>query len=149
MRFVPTAVVIFIITLAGACAPTSALGSSPSAVSALPAKAELAQPRDRCFIYAELVSQMTELAGQQFNSGDPQQASMTLKLVQRYAAKIHATVANDTTKLKKSELLLQHTSFRLNYTLSEASYEDRPVLEDTLKQVNQLQEQLMMQVFRK
>jgi hypothetical protein len=107
------------------------------------------EPRDRCFIYAELVSEMTEVARQQFNSGDPQQASMTLKLVQRYAKKINTTVGDDTTKLKKAELLLQHTSFRLKDIISEASYEDRPALEATLKQLNQLQEQLMMQVFRK
>jgi hypothetical protein len=149
MRFLPTAIAIFIIPLAGAYAPTSALGSSSSALSALQTKAEEAQPRDRCFIYAELVSQMTEVAGQQFNSGDPQQASMTLKLVQRYAEKILTTVADDTTKLKKAELLLQRTSFRLKDILGEASYEDRPALEATLKQVNQLQGQLMMQVFRK
>ena len=149
MRFLFTASAIFIIPLAVAYAPTSALGSSPSALGALQAKAEEAQPRDRCFIYAELVNQMTEVAGQQFNSGDPQQASITLKLVQRYAEKIHTTVGDDTTKLKKAELLLQRTSFRLKDIINEASYEDRPALEATLKQLNQLQEQLMMQVFRK
>ena len=149
MRLLPTAFVVFIIPLAGAHAPTPALGSSSSALSALQTKAEQAQPRDRCFVYAELVRQMTELAGQQFNSGDPQQASMTLKLVQRYAEKIHTTVGDDTTKLKKAELLLQRTTFRLKDIINEASYEDRPALEATLKQLNQLQEQLMMQVFRK
>ena len=149
MRLLPTAFVVFIIPLAGAHAPTPALGSSSSALSALQTKAEQAQPRDRCFVYAELVRQMTELAGQQFNSGDPQQASMTLKLVQRYAEKINTSVADDTTKLKKAELLLQHTSFRLKDILSEASYEAQPALKATLKQLNQLQEQLMMQVFRK
>jgi len=149
MQFLFTAIAIFVIPLAGAFAPTAALGSSPSALSALQAKAEEAQPRDRCFIYAELVSQMTEVAGQQFNSGDLQQASMTLKLVQRYADKISTTVGDDTTKLKKAELLLQHTSFRLKDILSEASYEAQPALKATLKQLNQLQEQLMMQVFRK
>jgi hypothetical protein len=149
MRFLFTAVAIFIILLAGANTPASALGSSPSALSALQAKAEEAQPRDRCFIYAELVSRMTEVVGQQLNSGDPEQASMTLKLVQGYADKIHTIVGDDTTKLKKAELLLQHTSFRLKDILSEASYEDRPALKATLKQLNQLQEQLMMQVFRK
>ena len=149
MQFLFTAIAIFITPLAVAYAPTSALGGSPSALSALQAKAEEAQPRDRCFIYAELVSQMTEVAGQQFNSGDLQQASMTLKLVQRYADKISTTVGDDTTKLKKAELLLQHTSFRLKDILSEASYEDRQALEVTLKQLNEVQAQLMMQVFKK
>ena len=68
---------------------------SPTALAALRAKADQARPRDRCFLYAELVSQMTELAGQQFSSGDSVQASETLKLVQRYAEKIHMGVADD------------------------------------------------------
>jgi len=33
-------------------------------------KADHAQPRDRCFLYAKLVSQITDLTGQQFHSGD-------------------------------------------------------------------------------
>jgi hypothetical protein len=92
---------------------------------------------------------MTDLAGQQFNSGDSLQASETLKLVQQYAEKIHTGVADDSKKLKDAELLMRRTSFRLRDILSEASYEDRPPLEATLKQVNQVREQLLMQVFRK
>ena len=99
--------------------------------------------------YAELVSQMTDLAGQQFNSGDSGQASETLKLVQRYAEKIHMGVADNSKKLRDAELLMRRTSFRLRGILRGASYEDRPALEVTLKQLNQVQEQLMTQVFKK
>jgi hypothetical protein len=149
MRILPTAVVVFILPLASAYAPASGLDNSPTALTALQAKAEQAQPRDRCFLYAELVSQMTDLAAQQFNSGDSLQASETLKLVQRYAEKIHMGVPDDSKKLKNAELLMQRTSFRLKDIVSEASYEDRPALEATLKQLHQAQEQLMMQVFKK
>ena len=92
---------------------------------------------------------MTEVAGQQFDSGDPQRASMTLKLVQRYAEKIHMGVADDSKRLRDAELLLRRASFRLKGILSGASYEDRPALEVTLKQLNQVQTQLIMQVFKK
>jgi phosphomevalonate kinase len=92
---------------------------------------------------------MTDLAGHQLNSGDSGQASETLKLVQRYAEKIHVDVADDSKKLKDAELLMRRTSFRLNGILSEASYEDRQALEATLKQLNQVQAQLMTQVFKK
>jgi hypothetical protein len=44
---------------------------------------------------------------------------------------------------------MRRTSFRLKGILSGASYEDRPALEVTLKQLNQVQAQLMMQVFKK
>ena len=149
MPFLATTMVIFILPLASAYAPASGLDNSPTALTALQAKADQAQPRDRCFLYAELVSQMTDLAGQQFNSGDSVKASETLKLVQWYAEKIHMGVAGDSKKLKNAELLVQRTSIRLKDILSEASYEDRPALEATLRQLNQVQEQLMTQFFKK
>ena len=149
MPFLATVVVIFILPLASAYASASAVDNSRIAVAALQAKADQAQPRDRCFLYAELVSQLTDLAGRQFNSGDSVQASETLKLVQRYAEKIHMDVVDDNKKLKNTELLVQRTSIRLKDILSEASYDDRPALEATLKQLNQVQEQLMTQFFTK
>lgn len=150
MRFVPAAVIIFMLPWVRVYASASGQDTSPTAVSALQAKADEAQPRDRCFLYAELVSQMTYLAGQQFNSGDSRQASETLKLLQRYAEKIHTGVADgNKNKLKNAELLMQRASCRLKDILSQAAYEDRPALEATLKQLNQVQEQILMQVFNK
>jgi hypothetical protein len=149
MRFVATAVVISALSLICADASASALEDRPTALATLQAKADQAQPRDRCFLYAELVNRMTDLAGRQLNSGDSGQASETLKLVQRYAEKIHVDVADDSKKLKDAELLMQRTSFRLKDILSDASYEDRQALEVTLKQLNQVQAQLMTQVFKK
>jgi hypothetical protein len=149
MFSLPIAVFIFILLLASAYAPASSLDDNPTALTALEAKADRAQPRDRCFLYAELVSQMTDLVGRQFNSGDSLHASETLKLVQGYTDKIHTGVADDTKKLKNAELLVQRTSIRLKDILSEAPYEDRPVLEATQKQLNQVQEQLMTQLFKK
>jgi hypothetical protein len=149
MPFLATTVVIFILPLASAYVSAAGVDNSPIAVTALQAKADQAQPRDRCFLYAELISQMTDLAARQFNSGDSLRASETLKLVQRYAEKIRIGVADDSKKLKNAELLIQRTSFRLGDILSEASYEDRPTLEATLKQLNKVQAQLMTQVFKK
>jgi hypothetical protein len=149
MCSLPIAVVIFILLLASAYASATSIDNNPTALTALEAKADQARPRDRCFLYAELVSRTTDLAGRQFNSGDYLQASETLKLVQGYAEKIHMGVANDSKKIKSAELLVQRTSIRLKDILSEAPYEDRPALEATQKQLNQLQEQLMTQVFKK
>jgi hypothetical protein len=147
--FVAAAVAISTLLLICAHASASSLADSPTALAALQAKADQAQPKDKCFLYAKLVSQMTDLAGRQFNSGDSGQASETLKLVQQYAEKIHMGVADDSKRLKDAELLMQRTSFRLQDIRNEASYEDRQALEATLKQLNQVQAQLMTQVFKK
>jgi hypothetical protein len=148
MRFLAAALIISTVSLPSAYAHASGRDDSTTALTALQIKADRAQPRDRCFLYAELVNQMTDLAGKQFNSGDSVRASETLKLVQRYAEKVHVGVADDSKKLRDAEVLMRRTSFRLKDILSEASYEDRQALDATLKQLNQVQEQLMMQVFR-
>jgi hypothetical protein len=149
LRCVATVVVISTLSLICAYASASALDDSPTALAVLQAKADQAQPKDKCFLYAKLVNQMTDLAGRQLNSGDSGQASETLKVVQQYAEKIHTGVADDSKKLKDAELLMQRATFRLQDILSEASYEDRQTLEATLKQLNEVQTQLMTQVFKK
>ena len=149
MRFLVPVVLISALSLSCAYAPASSIDNSPTALAELQAKADQAQPRDRCFLYAELVSQMTDLAGKQLNSGDSEQASETLKLVQQYVEKIHTGVADGSKKLRDAESLMQRTSFHLKGMLNNASYEDRPVLDVTLKQLNEIQRELMMQVFKK
>jgi hypothetical protein len=149
MRFVTIVVVVSMLSLECARAPAASVTDNQAIVNELQAKADQAESRDKCFLYAKLVSRMTELAGQQFNAGDSMQASETLGLVRRYAEKIQAGIADDSKKLKLAELLVRHTSYRLKDILYEASYEDRPALEATLNQMNKVQALLMTQVFRK
>jgi hypothetical protein len=152
MRFVSATLAVSALAFSLSCAQAFAIDervSDPQAMAALMAKADQAQPKEQCFLYAELVHQMTELAGQQLSSGDGDHASATLRLVQHYAEKIHMGVADDGKKLKNAEQLIQHTSYRLNGILNAASYEDRQALQATLKQLEQVQTELMMQVFKK
>jgi hypothetical protein len=144
-----TAVVVSASLLCHCPLPASAQVDSLTEIVALQAKADQAERRDRCFLYAVLVSRLIEQAGQQFGSGDQQRASDTLKQVQRYADEIRLDVADDSKRLKNTELLMERSSHRLNEILHEASSDDRPNLEATLKQLNQLQKQLLIQIFKK
>jgi RNA polymerase sigma-70 factor (ECF subfamily) len=146
---VAIALLLCVLSLTPAHASATVPDDAPTTVAMLQARADQAEPRDRCFLYAKLVSEMTDLAGSELNSGDSRRASETLKLVQGYAEKIHSGVANDSKKLKEAELLMRRTSFRLKNILGGASYEDRQMLEGTLKQLNEVQAQLMTQVFEK
>jgi hypothetical protein len=151
MRFVATTLAVSALAFNLSCACAFAIDErvvDPQAMAALMAKADQAQPKDQCFLYAELVHQMTELAGQQLSAGDVR-ASETLHLVQKYAQKIHMGVAEDGKKMKNAEQLMRHTEYRLNDILNAASYDDRQVLQSTLKQLEQVQTELMMQVFKK
>ena len=148
-RCATIAVAMFVLSLSYIHGAALTPISSQRALASLQAKAEQAQPRDRCFLYAMLVKQMTNLAGQQFDSDDPGQASETLKLVQHYIENIRTGVNGDSRKVKDAELLMRRSSFQLTNLLRESSLEDRLVLQTTLKELNQVQEQLMIQVFKK
>ena len=118
-------------------------------IEALEAKVEQAQPRERCFLYAELVHQMTEMSLRWHAAGDVERASRLLRQVQKFADKIHLSVAENDKRLKNAEILLRRTAFRLTEMLHSSSLEDRALVEQTLTQVNRAESEAMMQVFRK
>lgn len=118
-------------------------------INALQAKILQAQPREQCFLYAELVHEMTEFSVKQYASGDQEKAAGLLKQIQVLAHKIHLSMSEDNKRLKNAQILLRHTAFRLNEMLHSSSLEDQPLVAQTLSQVNQAQDEAMMQVFRK
>ncbi len=118
-----------------------------AAITALATKASIASPKEQCFLYAEVVHQMTELAGRQLKQGED--ASATLRSIREYTQKIHLGMADDTKRMKNAQILMEHTAFRLNEYLHGAALDDRPVLETTLKNLNQVQDELMLRVFRR
>jgi hypothetical protein len=118
-------------------------------IDALELKASQAQPREQCFLYAEVVHQMTELSLRQYAAGDVGKAAGLLKQVQALTHKIHMSVANDNKKLKDTEILLRHTAFRLTEMLHASSFDDTELVQQTLTQVNKAQTEAMLQVFKK
>jgi hypothetical protein len=148
MRSVAMAAVTLLFLPSGyLCAATERV-PDPQTLQQLEVKADHASPKEQCFLYAEIVHDMTEIAGQEFSNGNFTQASQTLKGIQAYAQKIHMGMAEDTKKLKNAEILMRHTAYRLNEILHSASLDDRPTLESTLKQLDKVQSELMMQVFK-
>jgi hypothetical protein len=118
-------------------------------INALQAKILQAQPREQCFLYAELVHQMTEVSLRQYSAGDDQKAAALLKQVQEFSHKIHLSMSDGDKRMKNAEILLRHTAFRLTEMLHSSSLEDQPLVAATLAQVNEAQNEAMMQVFRK
>jgi hypothetical protein len=118
-------------------------------IAALEAKISQAQPKEQCFLYAELIHQMTEFSLHQYAAGNTDTANDMLRQVQQFAHKVHLSLAEDNKRLKNAEILLRHSAFRLNEMLHSSSYEDRPLVEQTLAQVNQAENEAMLQVFKK
>ncbi len=151
MRTVVPMAVILALSMASGPVYASGVDSKPldqQGIEALETRASQAQPREQCFLYAELVHQMTELSVRQYAAGDVGKATEMLRHIQLLAQKIHLSMANNDKRLKNAEILLRHTAFRLTEMLHGSSSEDRPLLEQTLAQVNEAQTETMMQVFR-
>jgi hypothetical protein len=118
------------------------------ALAQLELRAQQAGPRDQCFLYTELVHTMTEIAGRQILNGDIEQASSTLKKVNHYAQLIHMDLASNSKRIKNAEMLMHHTTYRLGEYLHKASSEDQDTLKATLKQLNQVHEELLAEVLK-
>jgi len=116
-------------------------------LASLEAKAASAAPSEQPYLYAQLVHSMTDIATAQFAAGNDKEASASLRAAQSYASRIQMNLLRDAKKLKNAEILVRHTAFRLHELLTAASLEDRPTLEATIRQLNQVETEMMMQVF--
>jgi hypothetical protein len=152
MRSVVLIAALVAVSSTGTLLRAASFDESPAdaqTIAALEARASQAQPREQCFLYAQIVHQMTELSLKEYSAGNVDHATSLLKRIQTVAQKIHMSIAGNDKRLKNTELLLSHTAFRLKEMLHSSSYDDRPLVQETLSQVNQAQNEAMMQVFQK
>ena len=141
--------VIFVFSLSLPCHAAAIDDTLPDAatLAQMELRAQQAKPREQCFLYTELVHAMTELAGQQMLAGEVENATAMLKRTERYAHLIHNSLANDTKRLMNAQMLMHHTTRRLDEYAHKASSEDRETLQATLKQLTQVEDELLSQVF--
>lgn len=142
--------------LAIATLAVPAFASSPddknidqSTIAALEARIPAAQPREQCFLYAELIHQMTEYSMKQYAAGDTNKATDLLNQIQNLTKKLHLSMGENDKRLKNAEILLRHTAFRLTEFLHNSSSDDREVVQATLAQVNRAENETMLSVFKK
>jgi hypothetical protein len=149
MRFV------MILSLTALFAAPQAFAGNPDKILntqeliALAAKAEQATPKDQCYLYAELVRAMTEQASQQMNSGDDSATAASLQEIRQYTAKLHKDITEKSKRLRDAQIMMRYTAFRLKELMKNASLENQAVFESTLKQLDQVQSQMMLAVFQK
>jgi hypothetical protein len=120
----------------------------PEILAQLELRASQANPREQCFLYTELVHTMTAKAGKEISDGEIEQAAVTLKKVNLYAHLIHINLARDTKRLKNAEMLMHNTTYRLAQYMHLVSGEDKATVQDTLKQLDQVNDEILTQVFK-
>ena len=120
---------------------------SPEIIAQLEQRASQANPREQAFLYTELVHTMTAKAGKEISDGETEEAAQTLKKVNIYAHLIHVNLARDTKRLKNAEMLMHNTTYRLGQYLHLVSGDDKATVQDTLKQLDQVNDEILSQVF--
>jgi hypothetical protein len=151
MRIAPVVVVLLTALSIPACA-SSADSKIPDdqMITALEQRAAQAQPREQCFLYAQLVHDMVEFSARQYQAGDVEKANGLLKRAQEFTHKITSVLAVNDKKLKDAQILLRHAALRLSDLLhAGGSDDDAEVVKQTLSQLNKAQDQAMLQVFKK
>ncbi len=151
MRSFPAVLLLLGVITVPACASSLDDKTPPDqqTIDALESRAAQAQPKEQCFLYAQLVHQMVEFSAQQYASGEVEKASSLLKRAQEFTHKIQAAAAMNDKRLKDAQILLRHTAFRLSEMLHSSSTEDRPLMAETLSQLNAAQNETMLAVFKK
>ena len=145
LRFIAVLSLFFLAVPARAAANEAI--PTPEALAQLEVRAAHAKPRDQCFLYTELVHGLTQQAAAQLAANDTDNAAATLRQIGRFVPLIHLNLSHDTKRLKDAELLLHDTTYRLGQLLHLVSGDDRATVQETLRQLNQLNDELLNQVF--
>jgi hypothetical protein len=145
LRSIAALSLFFLILPACAATPSS---PTPQTLAQLQLRAAHAKPSEQCFLYTELVHGLTQQAATQLAADDTDHATATLRQIDHFVPLIHLNLSNDTKRLKDAQLLLQDTTFRLDQLLHLVSGDDRVTIQETLKQLNQLNAEIFTQVFK-
>jgi hypothetical protein len=135
-----------------ATAPAIAAGPDETSLDAvalaeLQQRAEHAQPRDQCYLYTEIVHQLTELAGKQMAAGEDEAAGLTIVQLDATTARLQQVSVADARRLKNAEQLLDHTAHRLADMVRVASDQQRSVMQSTLRHLNAVHSSVLGLVF--
>ncbi len=152
-RFTLPSTLCATVLLAG-FATRPALASGPSeialdapALTDLEQRAATAEPKDRCFLYTELLHGWTELAGRDMTDGNEVAAATAIARADEDAAKLKGALGTDSKRLKNAELILEHTAHRLADMVRVASLDQHDTMQTVLKHLNSVHDALLAQIF--
>lgn len=110
-------------------------------------RAAAAEPRERCFLYTELLHGWTELAGRSMADGDETTAQKALEHADADVAQLKAAIDINSKRLKNAELILEHTARRLSDMVRVASMDQHDRMQAVLKNLNTVHDALLAQIF--
>lgn len=124
------------------------LVSQPSALAELEIKAAQAEPRERCYLYTELLHQWTEVAGRSLAEGDMPSAALAIQHADTNAARLKEAINHDSKRLKNAEQLMEHSVHRLSDMLRVSTLEQHDAFQAVLRHVSNVHDDLLAAVFQ-
>jgi hypothetical protein len=118
-----------------------------SVLTQMEERADNANPREKCYLYAEVLAGLTELEGQEIAAGDMDKAHATILRMNDVAGKIHAASVGDAKRLKNAEQVLERTTRRVQDMARVVGAEEQNALQSTLQHMNNVHNELLAMVF--
>ncbi len=123
------------------------IGLDATALIGLEQRAAAAEPKERCYLYTELLHGWTELAGRSMASGNDLDAAQAIARADSDVIQLKAAIANDSKRLKNAELILEHTAHRLSDMVRVASMDQHDPMQAVLRHLNSVHDVLLAQIF--
>ena len=121
--------------------------ASDEPLAQLKARAASASGGDRAVLYAEVARQEVELANQHFTDGNVEQGHAAVREVVASARKAATAARNSKKKLKETEMSLRRTARRLSDIGGTLAVDDRPAVEQAVKELYSIEDQLLEVLF--
>jgi hypothetical protein len=110
-------------------------------------RASQADPREKCFLYAQVLVGLTELEGRQIAAGEDEQAKVTMQRMDDVAAKVHEASMGNAKRLKNAEQLLERTTRRVADMVRVVSSQQRMAMQSTLQHMDAVHNEVLAMVF--
>ncbi len=143
-----------LLALVGTMGSASAWASGPgngdadsSALMEMEHRASQADPREKCFLYAQVLVGLTELEGRQIAAGEDEQAKATMQRMDDVAAKVHEASVGNAKRLKNAEQLLERTTRRVADMVRVVSSQQRAAMQSTLQHMDTVHNEVLAMVF--
>ena len=123
------------------------LAQTGETLEQLKAKAAASSGGEQALLCARVAREEVELANQHFTDGKVEEGHAAVRDAVAYAAKARDAACNSRKKVKQTELAIGKTARRLSDISRTLALDDRPTVEQAVKELERIQDQLLDAMF--
>jgi hypothetical protein len=123
------------------------LAQTGETLKELKAKAASTSGGEQALLCTRVAREEVELANQHFTDGKVEEGHAAVRDAVAYAAKARDAACNSRKKLKQTELAIGKTARRLSDISRTLALDDRPTVEQAVKELEHIQDQLLDAMF--